>query len=490
MAKLGVGRFGRVRRFLTPRRATAAAVILLLSLLLTASSYLGYLSSLPAPFIDEMADRELIQRLLVVAPHSDDEAIAAGGLIQDVIGRGGEVRVAIVTNGDGSLTGTMVGFRKLYPSAQDYVRSGIDRQRESLNAMAVLGVPEDHVLFLGYPDRGIAALWRDYWYDDNPYRSPFTKLTRSPYDEAYNPGTIYSGSSLLTDLRRIMAEFDPDTVVAPHPADSHVDHWATGAFVALTVSMLPEEVQPRLLLYLVHRGDFPTPRGLLPFAPLLPPLRLVEPLSYWQKVTLTDEMVAAKGEAMEQYRSQLSLLGGFLRSFVRQNELFCEMLPVAAVRLAGDHEVTPVPSRWQPLDGVEVLPVAYDSAGDTMPQEIGTGADFLALYVAQTDTEVWVSAEARGGPARLIAYSAFVRSANGQEVSRARILYPAKVGARPKSQVDDRFMLARFTLAELGYPHTIIVTFEAHYVGGGVIDRAGWATVSLSYDPVPAVAGE
>lgn len=47
----------------------------------------------------------------------------------------GQVRVVIVTNGDGSFTGTMVEFRKLYPSARDYLRSGSARQQESLKAM-------------------------------------------------------------------------------------------------------------------------------------------------------------------------------------------------------------------------------------------------------------------------------------------------------------------------------------------------------------------
>lgn len=41
------------------------------------------------------------ERLLVVAPHPDDETLAAGGLIQRVLMRGGAVRVVLVTAGDG-----------------------------------------------------------------------------------------------------------------------------------------------------------------------------------------------------------------------------------------------------------------------------------------------------------------------------------------------------------------------------------------------------
>jgi hypothetical protein len=40
-------------------------------------------------------------RLMVFAPHPDDETLAAGGLIQRVLARDGQVRVVFVTNGDG-----------------------------------------------------------------------------------------------------------------------------------------------------------------------------------------------------------------------------------------------------------------------------------------------------------------------------------------------------------------------------------------------------
>ena len=41
------------------------------------------------------------ERLLVIAPHPDDETLGAGGLIQRVLERGGTVRVVLVTAGDG-----------------------------------------------------------------------------------------------------------------------------------------------------------------------------------------------------------------------------------------------------------------------------------------------------------------------------------------------------------------------------------------------------
>src|SRR5688572_16478209 len=41
------------------------------------------------------------ERLLVIAPHPDDETLGAGGLAQRVLAQGGIVRTVVVTAGDG-----------------------------------------------------------------------------------------------------------------------------------------------------------------------------------------------------------------------------------------------------------------------------------------------------------------------------------------------------------------------------------------------------
>src|SRR5262249_6702771 len=52
-----------------------------------------------------LSDKELQipphTRLMVFAPHPDDETLAAGGLIQHVVAKQGTVRVVFLTNGDG-----------------------------------------------------------------------------------------------------------------------------------------------------------------------------------------------------------------------------------------------------------------------------------------------------------------------------------------------------------------------------------------------------
>lgn len=463
---------------LKPKRAWALAG--LFSMVLVGWSLrLDYLASMPALFVDDLPNSDHIQRLLVIAPHCDDEVISSAGLVQGVLARGGQVRVAIVTNGDGSFTGTMAEFKRLYPSARDYVRAGMARQEESLRALQLLGLSEEDVVFLSYPDQGTLHLWRDYWGSDRPYRSPFTKLTKSPYQRTYDPQAVYSGESLLANLRALIQEFQPDTVVAPHPADIHRDHWACGAFAALAVTMERHGQVPRLLLYLVHRLDYPLPRGLIPFAPLLPPMRLLNGVSTWGKVTLPDEWVETKGRAVELYQSQLRLLGGFLRSFVRQNELFCQLSVGRVPRLAPGQKVTPVIEEWRTLDGSELQPLMEDSAGDSVGQEIGPGGDFVALYGARVEDELWIAAKARGAINSLLAYTCVCRGISGEEVRTARRMAPRRASGRPDTEATGNYLLARFDLAELGNPAWIVVHCEAAYPGGRASDRIGWVVARL-----------
>ncbi len=164
----------RVRRRAV-RLSSCRGILIAALLLLALGSNLIYfdrLSALPALWVDEMEGVADIRRLLIIAPHSDDETISSAGLIQRVLAQGGEVRVVLVTNGDGSFSGTIVELRKIYLTSREYILAGRSRQQESLRAMQALGVPAEHLVFLSYPDRGTSLLWRDHWSNANPYRSP------------------------------------------------------------------------------------------------------------------------------------------------------------------------------------------------------------------------------------------------------------------------------------------------------------------------------
>ena len=94
------------------------------------------------------------QRVLIMAPHNDDEVLGSAGLIQESLRQGAQVKVVLATNGDGYRLGTMEDLRRLRLRHNDYIRMGDMRQQESLNALKLLGVSAEQVIFLGYPDRG------------------------------------------------------------------------------------------------------------------------------------------------------------------------------------------------------------------------------------------------------------------------------------------------------------------------------------------------
>src|SRR6476620_10155579 len=75
-------------------------------------------------------------RLLVVAPHPDDEVLGAGGLMQRVHETGGTVRVGYLTNGEGYPEGVEAeehGGKT--PTPDDFRGYGRRRRREARHAV-------------------------------------------------------------------------------------------------------------------------------------------------------------------------------------------------------------------------------------------------------------------------------------------------------------------------------------------------------------------
>jgi LmbE family N-acetylglucosaminyl deacetylase len=194
----------------------------------------------PGPALSNLQTFSLAghQRLLILAPHCDDETLGAAGLILAAQRSDIEARVVIATNGDGYLFATMEEFKRLYPRPQDFIRMGNLRQQESLAALAVLGLRPAQVSFLSYPDRGSPSLWYDNWKANNPYRSPYSEDTHSPYPITYNPKSVYAGENFLADIISILDDYRPDLVIYPNPEDVHPDHWGLNVFTRLALTLI------------------------------------------------------------------------------------------------------------------------------------------------------------------------------------------------------------------------------------------------------------
>jgi len=111
------------------------------------------------------------ERLLVLAPHPDDEVIGCGGLLALHLRDGRQVLVMIVTDGSEAGDATV-------------------REQESKDGLSVLGTVSPE--FLHFHDRHLA-------------------------DEA---------EELKTQLREILASFKPDLIAVPSPVEIHPDHAA------------------------------------------------------------------------------------------------------------------------------------------------------------------------------------------------------------------------------------------------------------------------
>ncbi len=280
---------------------------------------------------------------LVVAPHNDDEVLAAAGALQRHRALGHRVCVALLTNGDGQ-------YRRPFSNRRLAVQLGYRRQEETLHALTHLGVDDDDVTFLGYPDRGLSALWNTHWSPDRQYTSPRTGAKSSPYTNSRTPNAPYCGTALAEDLEEVLRWAAPAVVYLPHPNDLHHDHWASHAFLMLVLEGLQRrgELRPQLWTYVVHRGRWPLPRGKFLSAALPPPPAMANLDTHWRALPLTPEEQERKFHAIMRHRSQLRYMRRYLVSFARSNELFGQ---VPRLGLGASLNIADSADQWVPEKG-------------------------------------------------------------------------------------------------------------------------------------------
>ena len=274
---------------------------------------------IPAPPRGEVPLPQLgVQRVLIVAPHPDDEVLALGGTIARLLEHKSQVLVVFLTNGDANRAAKRLLTGNPLHRAVDYRALGYRRQKEAVNALRVLGLPKNHALFLSFPDQGLSSLTNKNWKE--VYRSPFTKAQAAFYTNSYRPGAPYTGETLTDVLAEIMKAFSPTVVYLPHPEDGHPDHRASVQFTVAAVLKAGLEQSPEMRLYLVHAPSWPSPRRLNVALQLDPPPTLGQ--WTWRTKELNPELVKLKLAAVRAYSSQRLTNGKFLASFVRSTELY------------------------------------------------------------------------------------------------------------------------------------------------------------------------
>ena len=295
---------------------------------------------LASPMLQAHTERPLEigyrERLLVLAPHPDDETLSAAGLIHQVFEHGGTVRTVVVTAGDAYVEAIQqdTGRRKL--TKTDFLNYGEKRLEESRSAAKVLGNGFIHLDLFGFSDGAIYPMLVSHWGRTHPDRSGFTGYSHVPYIEAEDKGAAQDGELLRNELVEILRATKPTMIVFPDVMENDSDHAGLGMFALLAVSdwlehTIGPEPKPRLLAYLIHwQHDWPPGSGAdkpqdVSNQPLFLPDDL--PLRGHTRVctNLSVPERNLKRYALAQYHTQQRAMGAFLSAFIHSNECFTEL---------------------------------------------------------------------------------------------------------------------------------------------------------------------
>jgi LmbE family N-acetylglucosaminyl deacetylase/glycosyltransferase involved in cell wall biosynthesis len=425
----------------------------------SAAGRAGEFDNLPVFAIDHF------QRILIIAPHPDDEALAAGGVIQQSLAGDSQVKIVIVTNGDAQEFAPVIISRKIDPRPQDYVAMGSRRQAESVAALEKLGLRYDDIEFLGYPDRGTGPMWLADWNTQCPYTSSYTRVKKDPYPDTYHSGGAYCGRNLLKDLQTTIEGYRPDLIILPHPADQNPDHEAVSNFARLAIAMTTagnESDTTEVWGYLVHYGMFPQPRGEHLGQVLVPPRRLMGTNTDWGRVDLTPSQVAFKSSAIEDYFSQNLLLGDFLPSFARRNELF-ESLPIPVL--------PPIAYTTLPVFIHDPAKIPVGNLTGVNNEEFPVKGNLLIGWqAAHLNDKVWLDLRMKRDILPDLDCTLYLKLPDGRT---------EKLALDPIGSVfASRDILAQIDLANLGNPS--VIAFAAQIEQGGfIVSKTGWHVLVL-----------
>ena len=276
-------------------------------------------------------------RILIVAPHIDDESIGAGGYAIDALANGADVYVLFLTAGDCNRFAARLMYKTLEPTASHYLGVGKARISEASQAMHLLGIPPDHYFVLGYPDGGLRTMV------ENPgaiIRSKATDENSVPYAGAVTPRADYSYANLISDFKKVVTMVQPTTVIAPVPFDKHTDHSAAAEITGAALDEL--NLHPSRLGYLVHtaRSRIHTAFMKTPRRAILPPARMKG--FSWATYSLSAAVQQIKAEVLMTYKSQRPYVFLLRNAFVRQNELFY-LYPARDEAVASDTRMPVIP---------------------------------------------------------------------------------------------------------------------------------------------------
>ena len=156
-----------------------------------------------------------VDKVLVFAPHPDDEVLCCGLTLTEKIKQGSTVKIVFVTNGDAK------SFD--FDISKSYGRL---RKSESIKSAIHMGIPIRNLIFLNFPDGYLDKLDMT-----TPITSSYTGENVTHFS-SYFPGRLYTKKALKSSIREILIKEKPHTIYFPDPQlDKHPDHAAVGQIV-------------------------------------------------------------------------------------------------------------------------------------------------------------------------------------------------------------------------------------------------------------------
>ena len=268
------------------------------------------------------------ERILVFAPHPDDEVVSLGGWLADRIASGATVWAAIVTDGEAfpkAIRANRIARSPILRSPE-FLRLGKLRREEGRRSLACLGIPSERRFFLGYPCN---ALWKIYRssHPDEPIRSKATNQRFGLAELGLEKGGVhpFSRNAWAADTDALLKKANPDVILLPYQLDSNSDHRAVGMMVGERWRLGGKH--GGIMGYLVHHGSrfqYPRPLGYHPMAPLNAPPGFPKPTT----VLVSWRGMDVKEKAIRFHKTQVNLKDGFLLGFIRRQKIFWPLNPL------------------------------------------------------------------------------------------------------------------------------------------------------------------
>ncbi len=223
-------------------------------------------------FLNEIKKPNKKDRVLVFAPHPDDESLGCFGYLTRAVKSKAKVNVVILTDGY-------------------FLSKPEQRYKETIQTLSEIGIKKKDIFFLGFKD---IHLRKAYFCSDV--------------------------------MKNMIKSFKPTIIFSTSNYDSNPDHGA--AYYHLKKALEGIKSKIKIYYYLIHyKGRmYPFPRGLKTEENIFPPVSLIDKKREWIKLSLSEQETILKNKAIMNYKSQLRialfLSRKTLLSFIRRNELF------------------------------------------------------------------------------------------------------------------------------------------------------------------------